>query len=253
MSSWKEKFRSSKIIKKIVHSIVGACSYPGIALVNKLRFYGVEHIHALPKQNVLFVSNHQTYFIDVITLFHIMSAIKWGKKSSLGFPVYFLNPYTNINYVAAEQTMKSSWVSKLFLLAGGLTVRRTWNETSKEKRTGLDPSDTRKIQRSLDENWVITFPQGTTTPYAPGRKGTALIIKHHKPIVVPVVIDGFSKAFQKTGVKFKKKNVALTVTFKAPLEINYEASLDEITQQVMNAIEQSAAFNPANEIKKSQI
>ena len=247
MSNWQEKIRNWKLVKKLVHAVVGAFSFPGIALINKLRFYGVEHVRALPKQNVLFVSNHQTYFIDVITLFHIMSAIKWGKKSRLGVPFYFLNPYTNINYVAAEQTMKSSWMSKLFLLAGGLTVKRTWNETSKEKRAGLDPSDTRKIQRSLDENWVITFPQGTTTAYAPGRKGTALIIKHYKPIVVPVVIDGFSKAFQKNGVKFKKKNVSLSVTFKAPMDIDYTASLDEITKQVMEAIEQSAAFNPAIE------
>lgn len=250
MSNWKEKIRNWKIVKKLVHSIVGAFSFPGIAIVNKLKFYGVEHVRALPKQNVLFVSNHQTYFIDVITLFHIMSAIKWGKKSKLGIPFYFLNPYTNINYVAAEQTMKSSWMSKLFLLAGGLTVKRTWNDTSKEKRTGLDPSDTRKIKRSLDENWVITFPQGTTTAYAPGRKGTALIIKHYKPIVVPIVIDGFSKAFQKNGVKFKKKNVSLSVTFKAPMDIDYTASLDEITKQIMEAIEQSSAFNPAIEKTK---
>jgi len=67
-----------------------------------------------------------------------------------------------------------------FLLAGGLTVKRTWNRDSKEVRKGLDASDTRKIFKALDENWVITFPQGTTKPFAPGRKGTALIIKQVK-------------------------------------------------------------------------
>lgn len=244
MSQGKEKISGSRVLRRLVHMVVGAFSYPGIAVFNKLRFYGVDHVKALPKQNVLFVSNHQTYFIDVITFFHIISAIKRGKTKRLGFPYYIFYPFTRINYVAAEQTMKSSWMSRLFLLAGGITVRRTWNENSNEKRAGLDPSDTRKIQRALDRNWVITFPQGTTTPFAPGRKGTALIVKHHKPIVVPVVINGFSKAFEKTGVRFKKKGTLLTVQFKAPLAIDYNASLDDITRQLMDAIEQSKDFMP---------
>jgi 1-acyl-sn-glycerol-3-phosphate acyltransferase len=69
----------------------------------------------------------------------------------------------------------------------------------------LDASDTRKIFKALENNWVITFPQGTTKPFAPGRKGTALIIKQTKPIVIPVVINGFWRAFNKKGLRFKKK------------------------------------------------
>ncbi|MGJ7029861.1 lysophospholipid acyltransferase family protein [Niabella hirudinis] len=238
------RLRNINIVRKFVHFTVGLFTYPGIAIMNKLRIHGMEHLKGLPAHNVLFVSNHQTYFVDVITFFHILSARKWGKKDRLGIPYYFLNPYTRVNYVAAEQTMKSSWLSRLFLLAGGLTVKRTWNENSNEKRTGLDPSDTRKIQRALDRNWVITFPQGTTTPYAPARKGTALIIKHHKPIVIPVVINGFSRAFNKTGVTLKRKGTLLTVTFKPPLQIDYNASAQEITNQLMDAIEQSKQYMP---------
>ena len=44
---------------------------------------------------------------------------------------------------------------------------------------------------------VITFPQGTTTPFKPIRRGTAHIIKTYKPIVVPIVIDGFRRSFDK--------------------------------------------------------
>ena len=244
MSKPTGRIRNVNIVRKFVHFTVGIFTYPGIALFNKLRIYGAEHVKDLPKNNVLFVSNHQTYFVDVITFFHILSALKWGKKERLGVPYYFLNPYTRVNYVAAEQTMKSSWLSRLFLLAGGLTVKRTWNDNSNEKRTGLDPSDTRKIQRALDKNWVITFPQGTTTPYAPARKGTALIIKHHQPIVIPVVINGFSKAFNKTGITLKRKGSLLTVTFKPPLQIDYNASAQEITNQLMDAIEQSKEYMP---------
>ena len=86
---------------------------------------------------------------------------------------------------------------------------------------------------------MITFPQGTTKPFAPGRKGTAYIIKHCRPIVVPVVINGFWRAFNKKGLKFKKKGTLLSVQFKPPLEINYEAKPEDILAQIMNAIEQS--------------
>ena len=85
---------------------------------------------------------------------------------------------------------------------------------AKKYRRGLDPSDTRKIQRALASSWVITFPQGTTKPFAPARKGTAYIIKNHKPIVVPVVINGFWRAFNKKGLSFKKKGSFLRYVLK---------------------------------------
>jgi 1-acyl-sn-glycerol-3-phosphate acyltransferase len=168
--------------------------------------------------------------------------VKWGKKNRLGIPYYLLNPFTRVNYVAAEETMKGSFISRMFLLAGGLTVKRTWRPEGTEVRKGLDPSDTRKITKALDNNWVITFLQGTTKPFAPGRKGTALIIKQTKPIVIPVVINGFWRAFNKTGLKLKKKGTLLSVNFKAPLDIDFEAPSEQIMEQIMDAIEQSKKF-----------
>ena len=167
--------------------------------------------------------------------------MKWRKRNQLGVPYYLLNPFTNVYYVAAEETMKDNWVTKLFALAGALTVRRTWRKDGNEVRRGLDPSDTRKIERALSSSWVITFPQGTTKPFAPGRKGTAYIIKLCQPVVIPVVIGGFWRAFNKKGLKFKKKGTLLSVTFKAPLQINYDDPAEEILAQVMEAIEQSKA------------
>ena len=100
----------------------------------------------------------------------------------------------------------------------------------------------RKITRALSNSWVITFPQGTTKPFAPGRKGTALIIKQNKPVVIPVVISGFWRAFDKKGLRIKKKGTLLSVTFKPPMDINYDDSLDAILEQVMDAIGQSKKF-----------
>lgn len=231
-----------RFIRKLVYAIVGTVSYPGLMIVNRLKISGTEHLRRLPRQNVLFVSNHQTYFADVITFLHIFCAVKWGKRDRLGLPYYLLNPFTNVFYVAAEETMRSSWMSRLFTMAGALTVKRTWNKDSHEVRKGLDPSDTRKITRALEDSWVITFPQGTTKAFAPARKGTALIIKQTRPIVVPVVISGFWRAFDKKGLKFKKKGTPLRVTFKEPLDIDYDAPAERILEQVMDAIEQSKTF-----------
>lgn len=242
MNSWIKSLQQTKIAKSVVYFIVGVVSYPGLAIINKLKISGTENLENLPKRNVLFVSNHQTYFADVITFLHIFCAVKWGKKNKLGIPYYLLNPFTRVYYVAAAETMKSSWISRLFTWAGAITVKRTWRKEGTEVRRGLDPGDTRKIAKALDNNWVITFPQGTTKPFSPGRKGTAFIIKHHKPIVIPVVINGFWRAFNKKGLKFKKKGTFLSVQFKEPLSFTYEESVDEILEKVMDAIQQSKKF-----------
>jgi len=237
-----EKLKHIKIVRSLIYSVVGAATYPGLTIINKIRIEGTEHLKDLPKKNVLFVSNHQTYFADVITFIHIFCAVKWRKQNKLGVPYYLINPFTNLYFVAAEETMKGSWISRLFILAGALTVKRTWRAEGKEVRRGLDPSDTRKINKALENNWVITFPQGTTKPFAPGRKGTAYIIKNNQPIVIPVVINGFWRAFNKKGLGFKKKGSLLSIRFKEPLIIDYSQGIDEILDQVMDSIEQSKKF-----------
>ena len=77
----------------------------------------------------------------------------------------------------------------------------------------------------------------------PIRKGTAHIIKHYKPIVVPIVIDGFRRSFDKKGIRVKKKNILQTMEIKAPLEIDYEnTSIDQIVEKIEYAIEQHPSF-----------
>lgn len=229
-------------VRKLVYATVGMASYPGLAMVNRISISGTEHLENLPRKNVLFVSNHQTYFADVITFLHIFCAVKWRKQNKLGIPYYLLNPFTNVYYVAAEETMKGSLISRIFSLAGAITVKRTWRANGEEVKRDVDTADTSKINEALSDSWVITFPQGTTKPFAPGRKGTAHIIKQNKPIVVPVVINGFWRAFTKKGLSFKKKGSLLTVRFKAPLELNYSDPVDVILEKVMEAIEQSRDY-----------
>ena len=240
-------FKESGFVKRLVYIIIGSLSFPALAIINKMQINGMEKLKKLPKQHVLFVSNHQTYFAEVIAFLHIFSAVSWRKKNKLGVPYYLLWPYTRVQFVSAEETMKKNLLSKIFALAGSIMIKRVWVNEAKEVRKGLDPSDTRKISRALEKNWVITFPQGTTTPFVPGRKGTAFIVKHFKPIVIPVVIDGFSTAFNKKGLKIIKKGTRLSVTFKDPMQINYEDSTEKILEEIMDAIEQSKKFKPVND------
>jgi 1-acyl-sn-glycerol-3-phosphate acyltransferase len=238
---WK-LLQGSRFVKKLVYAAIGVVSYPGLAVFNRLRFSGTEHLKGLPPSNVLFVSNHRTYFTDVITFLHIFSAVRWGKTGRLGLPFYILNPYVGVVYVAAEETMRAGWIQRIFQLAGALMVKRTWRTEGRETRRGLDVEDTRKITRALEKNWVITFPQGTTRPFAPGRKGTAHIILAARPVVIPIVIRGFRRAFNKWGLKLRKRGTRLSVTFKPPLEFKGDESVDAVLERVMDAIEQSEKF-----------
>ncbi len=236
------KIKHIRPIRSLVYGIVGMATYPGLAWVNKIKIEGTEHLRKLPNNNVLFVSNHQTYFADVITFIHIFCAVKWRKINRLGIPYYLLNPFTNVFFVAAEETMNGSFISRLFKLGGALTVKRTWRAEGQDVSRNREEADTQKIDQALHRSWVITFPQGTTKPFAPGRKGTAHIIKNNQPTVVPVVINGFWRAFNKKGLAFKKKGSILSVRFKEPMVIDYTQSVDEILDQVMEAIEQSKNY-----------
>jgi 1-acyl-sn-glycerol-3-phosphate acyltransferase len=237
-----DRLKHIRIIRSFVYGTVGMITYPGLALFNRIRIEGTEHLRNLPRRNVLFVSNHQTYFADVIAFIHIFCAVKWRKQNKLGVPYYLLNPFTNVYFVAAEETMNGSMVSRFFKLAGALTVKRTWRAEGKNVQRERDESDTVKIDEALGKSWVITFPQGTTKPFAPGRKGTAHIIKNNQPVVVPVVINGFWRAFTKKGLSFKKRGSQLSIRFKEPMLIDYSLPVEEILEQVMEAIEQSRNY-----------
>lgn len=126
---------------------------------------------------------------------------------------------------------------------GSISIERTWRSEGKDVNRQVKMSDISSIGKALDDGWVITFPQGTTTPFKPIRKGTAHIIKRYKPIVVPIVIDGFRRSFDKKGLRIKKKNILQSFEIKAPLEIDYEnETTEDIVKRIEYAIEQHPSF-----------
>ena len=212
---------------------------------NELQIDGSEIIKNLPDTNVLFISNHQTYFADVVAMFHVFNASLKGREDSIKNLGYIWQPKLNVYYVAAKETMEAGLLPRIMAYVGAITVERTWRAKGKDvtEKREVNPNDTENIRIALNDGWVITFPQGTTKSFKPVRKGTAHIIKTYKPIVVPIVIDGFRRSFDKKGLRMKKKGILQTFTIKAPLEIDYENdTIEEIVEKVEFAIEQHPSF-----------
>jgi 1-acyl-sn-glycerol-3-phosphate acyltransferase len=139
--------------------------------------------------------------------------------------------------------MKEGLLPRVLAYAGAITVERTWRAKGENVQREVNPNDTENIKIALDDGWVITFPQGTTRSFKPVRKGTAHIIKQHKPIVVPIVIDGFRRSFDRKGLVVKKKGILQSFQIKPPLDIDYEnETIDEIVEKIEYAIEQHPSF-----------
>ena len=240
----KDKFNKIIFLKKILITVLGVISHKRFTKHNKITISGSEIIKNLPEKNILFISNHQTYFADATAMFHVFNASLKGRKNNLKNVSYLYNPKHNIYYIAAKETMRSGLIPKILSYTGAILVSRTWRSNGKNiKKRAVQNSDLESINKALKNGWLITFPQGTTTEWAPVRKGTAHIIKEQKPIVVPIVIDGFRKSFDKTGLKVLNKNIDLKMTIKNPLKIDYnKESLEEITNKVALAIEQHESF-----------
>ena len=239
----KNIFGQYLFIKKWIIRIIGSLSHRRYHGYNELQIEGSDIFRNLPESNVLFISNHQTYFADVVAMFHVFNAALSGRDDNIKNVGYLWNPKLNLYYVAAKETMKSGFLPKIFAYAGSISIERTWRASGEDVNRQVKMSDISNINKALNDGWVITFPQGTTTPFKPIRKGTAHIIKRYKPIVVPIVIDGFRRSFDKKGIRIKKKNILQSMEIKAPLEIDYDIeSIDQIVEKIEYAIEQHPSF-----------
>ena len=237
----KNIFGQSLWLKKKIFQTMGKITRSWLIRTNNLTISGSKILNELPDKKVLFVVNHQTIFTDVITIFHAIFAAQSGQIDSLERNNYLKNPKLNVYFIAARETMQKGILPKIFALAGAVTIDRTWRKGDEMVQRAVNPDDTKSIVMAINDGWVITFPQGTTRLGAPVRKGTGQIIKRHQPIVVPVRVDGFREAFDKTGLKKLKTNVDLSITFGQPLAIDYKnESAQDITEKIANAIGENA-------------
>ena len=203
----KNPFGHYLIVKKMLIRYLGYLTHRRYRGFNKLKIEGSKILNDLPDSNVLFVSNHQTYFADVVAMLHVFNASLHGRNNTIKNVGYLWNPKLNIYYVAAKETMNSGILPRILSYAGSIPIERTWRDGGQDIKRDVKKSDIKNISLALKDGWVITFPQGTTTPFKPIRRGTAHLIKQFKPLVVPIVIDGFRRSFDKKGILIKKNHI----------------------------------------------
>ena len=239
--------------KRLMFVALGLFDWVRFAVFNRITYAGREHLAGLPPTGVLLVANHLTYYVDVLAIHH---AIAGGRCS----PFDGFRANLDVGFIAAFETLNErGLVPRLFNYCGAVLVRRTWREGDREVKRPIDPADLERIGEALRRGWLITFPQGTTTPGAPVRKGTAHLIREHHPIVVPVRVDGFDRAFDRKGLRRIGRDIPLSVRFGAPLEIGPDASVERIieilTEALIPAEKSRARFDfraPADEEDRSR-
>ena len=237
-----DPFGNKLFLKRMLVTTIGWLTWARYTRRNKIKISGTENLKHLANTNVLFVSNHQTYFAEVIAMLHVFCSVKHGYENSINRPWYLFRPRVNTYFVAAEETMKSGILPKIFAYAGSVSIQRTWRDAGTDIKRKVRMEDLSNIGLALKDGWVINFPQGTTKVHAKGRRGITLLVKKFNPIVIPVVIDGFREAFDGKGLVLKQKGGQLSIKFKSPLQFDVDESGDSILEKIMFAIEQTDEF-----------
>ena len=232
----KNIFGQSIFLKRLIIGFIGLITHRTFR--NK-RFVirGSKNLINLPETNVLFVSNHQTYFYDVIAMLHVFNSSVKGRIDSVKRPKYLINPKTNLYYIASLETMKKSLITKLLTYAGAVLVQRSWRDSGESVSRDIRLEDPDKIKLALQDGWVITFPRGTTDNLKPIRKGTAHIIKNNNPLIVPINLTGFKDVFQRNGLRVINRKKDFSLKIMKPLRIDTtQSSIEEITIELEKII-----------------
>ena len=232
----KNIFGQTIFLKRLIIGFVGLITHRTFRS-KRFEIKGSKNLVNLPSTNVLFVSNHQTYFYDVIAMLHVFNSSVKGRIDSVKKPKYLISPKTNLYYIASLETMKKSIITKLLTYAGAVLVQRSWRESGESVSRDIRSEDPDKIKLALKDGWVITFPRGTTDNSKPIRKGTAHIIKNNDPLIVPINLIGFKDVFQRNGLKVINRKKFFSIEIMKPLQIDMtKKSIEEITTELEKLI-----------------
>ncbi len=232
----KNIFGQTIFLKRLIIGFVGLITHKTFRS-KRFEIKGSKNLVNLPSTNVLFVSNHQTYFYDVIAMLHVFNSSVKGRIDSVKKPKYLISPKTNLYYIASLETMKKSVITKLLTYAGAVLVQRSWRDSGESVSRDIRSEDPDKIKLALKDGWVITFPRGTTDNSKPIRKGTAHIIKNNDPLIVPINLIGFKDVFQRNGLKVINRKNFFSIEIMKPLQIDMtKKSIEEITMELEKLI-----------------
>jgi 1-acyl-sn-glycerol-3-phosphate acyltransferase len=190
---------------------------PYFALLNDVQVEGNGVLDGLPLQNVVFLSNHQTYFLEAIAFFDLVY-VRHGLP--LEKPL--------LRFSAAEETMKKNLLTALMRLAGGVTLRRSFREGGVDVKRPVDLEGASRVEDAIREGWLLHFPAGTTRRGAPLRPGVARLLHDTRAVAIPVRVTGFRELLlhkQLPGKLFQEARI----TLHAPLDLRdfYGAPFDK--------------------------
>ncbi len=148
--------------------------------LNDVKAEGADVLATLPRRNVVFLSNHQTYFTEAIAFYDLLYIVR-------GLP--YEDPH--LRFSAASETMKKNLLTQVLTYAGGVTFRRSFREAGREVNRPVDLEGVSKIEEAIATGWLLHFPTGTTQRSAPIRPGMAQLLHRTKPVAVPMRVDGF--------------------------------------------------------------
>jgi 1-acyl-sn-glycerol-3-phosphate acyltransferase len=182
-------------------------SVPYLAILNDVHVEGDEVLPKLPRRNVVFLANHQTYFMEAVAFFDLVYV---RHQFPLEDPV--------LRFSAAEETMKKNLLTRLMTLAGGVTFKRSFREGDQDIQRPVDVDGVSRVEEAIQDGWLLHFPAGTTKQGAPLRSGVSRLLHHTKAVAVPVRVDGFRELLlhkQIPGKLFRR----CSVTIHPPLDL----------------------------------
>jgi 1-acyl-sn-glycerol-3-phosphate acyltransferase len=174
---------------------------PYLAILNDVHVEGDEVLPELPRKNVVFLANHQTYFLDAFAFFDVVYI---RHQFPLEDPV--------LRFSAAEETMKKNLLTSLMTLAGGVTFKRSFREGGVDIQRPVDIDGVARVEKAIRDGWLLHFPAGTTKKGAPLRSGVARLLHNTRAVAVPVRLDGFRELLlhkQMPGRLFKRCSIRI--------------------------------------------
>lgn len=202
-------FLSRWVRRGILASFGVSFSVPYFSILNDVHVEGDEVLKDLPKRNVVFLANHQTYFLEAIAFFDLIYV---RHQFPLEDPI--------CRFSAAEETMKKNLLTKLMTLVGGVTFKRSFREAGVEVRRPVDLQGVERVEEAIRDGWLLHFPAGTTKKGAPLRSGVSRLLHHTRAVALPVRVDGFRDLLfhkQLPGRVFQ----SCSITIQPPLDLDW--------------------------------
>lgn len=209
---------------------------PYFAILNDVQVEGDEVLRGLPRRNVVFLANHETYFLEAIAFFDLVYVRHQ-------FPLE--NPI--VRFSAAEETMKQNLLTKLMTLAGGVTFKRSFREGGEDISRPVDLDGVARVEEAIHAGWLLHFPAGTTRKGAPLRSGVTRLLHHTKAVALPMRVEGFRELLLHKQVPGKLfKQCSLKIHPPLPLDDFYARPYQKAAgARVLRLLEQTIGDPPA--------